>query len=212
MQQLIFATEFKAADQGRVSGYASVWSERDRGGDAVAPQAFVEVKTNAKGRIPFLWQHESANPIGTAQVTQDSKGLAFDAQLVLEDPVARTALAHFKAGSVSGLSIGYEVLGGIGVGYELLKNGVRLLKKLRLWEVSAVSFPMLESARIQSVKSKPENIGELEAVLRSCGYSKGEVKRLLSRGWRGVSETDDPDELNEIAALLSKAAQDFQIR
>lgn len=49
-------------------------------------------------------------PIGSVQISDSDAGLQVDGKLVLEDPQARIALAHLKARTIKGLSIGYDVL------------------------------------------------------------------------------------------------------
>ena len=146
--------ELKAADlsaDGRFSGYGSTFGGApDLGGDVVAPFAFKEIVRNANQKIAILWAHSSRDIIGEAAVSQDAKGLAVDGRLLLDDPLARKAYRFMKAGMISGLSIGFDVLAG---GAKMLNNGVRELTALKLYEISVVLFPMQPLAQIESVKS-----------------------------------------------------------
>ena len=186
----------KATDAGRFSGYASISSTVDRGGDIVEPFAFREFIKNDEGKIVVLWQHAADSPIGVADVEQDQKGLRFDGSLVMADPLAQTAQANMRAGSVRGLSIGYDIL----PGGEDYRDGKRVLSKLRLWEISLVTFPMHPDARVTSLKSR----GDLEQAMRELlGLSKSKAKRLAYAGWPIISGEDPgPDENGDLNAQL----------
>jgi hypothetical protein len=196
MQHLTFATSFKAAgDDGTLSGYASVFGNTDRQGDVIERGAFKQIAVNEDGRIPLLWQHDSRQPIGTAKVREDSRGLAFDARLVLADPLAVTARAHVKAGSVRGVSIGFDLLKD---GAKLI-DGVRHLIALKVWEISLVTFGANELARVEAVKSR----GELEQAARErLGLSKSQARRLAHAGWPAISVADPEIDLQELAELF----------
>ncbi|WP_209270974.1 HK97 family phage prohead protease, partial [Streptomyces sp. NEAU-H3] len=79
-------------------------------------------------------------------------GLYVKGRLLVEaDPLAKRAHGHMKAGSLTGLSIGYMLEDG---GYDYDKEkGIWLLKAIDLWEVSPVTFPANDEARITDVKS-----------------------------------------------------------
>lgn len=169
-------------ETGVFTGYASVFGNVDLGGDVVERGAFKEMKTNSEGKIVTLWQHDSKQPIGTASLRADDHGLHADGRLVMEDPRARSALAHMKAKSVEGMSIGYEVLPG---GAEYTEGGNRILKALRLFEISLVTWGMNPLAGVTSAKSRMcTNIREYEDLLRDeCGFTHSQAKLLASGGW-----------------------------
>lgn len=130
-----------------VSGYASLFGERDRGGDVVAVGAYrasLERLAAAGGRVRMLWQHDPAQPIGIwDEVREDQRGLWVTGRLLPEVARAREAAALLAAGAVEGLSIGYRTKRA-----EKLGGGGRRLIELELWEVSLVTFPMLPNARV----------------------------------------------------------------
>ena len=141
---------------------ASVYSNVDLGGDVVDRGAFD--KALREGRtFPLLWQHNPSLSIGSVQISDSDVGLQVEGKLVLEDPQARIALAHLKARTLKGLSIGYDTI------KDSIENGVRHLKELRLWEVSVVTFPMNEATMVTSVKS----IDDARRVLREGGFIFG---------------------------------------
>jgi uncharacterized protein len=130
-----------------VTGYASVFGQRDQGGDIVVPGAFAASLARlaeAGGRVRMLWQHDATQPIGVwDEVREDARGLWVKGRLLTEVSRAREAAALMAAGAVDGLSIGFRTLR-----TEKLSGGGRKLLELELWEVSLVTFPMLSIARV----------------------------------------------------------------
>jgi Escherichia/Staphylococcus phage prohead protease len=170
---------------GSFMGMASVYNNVDLGNDVVDRGAFD--KTLHEGRtFPLLWQHNPGLPIGSVQINDSEVGLQVKGQLVLEDPQARIALAHLKAKTIKGLSIGYDTI------KDTIENGVRHLKELRLWEVSIVTFPMNEAAMVTSVKS----IDDARRVLREAAANPDEkaALRSLLKEIRSLLEEGDADE------------------
>lgn len=194
IQKLELPFEFKAVRKsGEFEGYASVFGNVDLGGDVIEPGAFKEMVTNDNGGVVVLWQHDSFNPVGVAKVSQDEKGLKFTGKLVMEDPVAQKALAHMKAGSVRGMSIGYDILEG---GAEIMKSGVRILKALKLWEISIVTFGMNPLAQVEAVKRAGQitTIRDYEDFLRDVGgFSQAQAKLLAVGGWKELPGQRDVD-------------------
>lgn len=155
--------------KGQIEGYASLYNVEDSDADVVAPGAFdASLKQwNSTGRSPpLLWQHDTAQPIGLWQlIRSDSTGLFVRGQLfVNEIAKAAEAYALLKRGALSGLSIGYrpEVVRRDG------KRGVRILDRIKLYEISLVTFPALDAARVSAVKSDDCGQAELIAALKRC--------------------------------------------
>lgn len=193
MKRLNVQAEYKAAGEtGSFSGYASIFGNIDLGGDIVERGAFQEIVTNEEGKVVTLWQHDSRQPIGVAMVKQDDRGLAFDGQLVMEDATARKAHAHMKAKSVRGMSIGYDLLPG---GGEIMESGVRVLKALKLWEISVVTWGMNPLAGVTDAKQYEKQIStirDFEDFLRDVGgFSNAQAKLLASGGWRTLQQARD---------------------
>jgi uncharacterized protein len=138
------------AEDGTFEGLAAVYGNVDLGGDVIEQGAFEKSLKDRADKIPILWQHNSHDPIGIGKLRDSYEGLLIAGELVLESPSARTAYALLKKKAITGLSIGYEVL------RDEVHNGVRVLKELKLWEVSLVTFPMNPAALISAVKSTAE--------------------------------------------------------
>ena len=160
-----------------VSGYASLFGERDRGGDVVMAGAYgasLERLAAAGGRVRMLWQHDPAQPIGIwDEVREDGRGLWVKGRLLPDVARAREAAALLAAGAVEGLSIGYRTKRA-----EKLAGGGRRLIELELWEVSLVTFPMLATARV----SAPEAVKALSPAALKAVAEALEQARAALRG------------------------------
>src|SRR3990167_181047 len=158
VKHFLVPAQFKAmGDEGKFSGYASIFENVDLGGDVIRKGAFKEFVTNDAGQVKVLFQHDSGGmfsgisgglPIGLATVEQNTKGLKFEGKLVMDDPFVHRVHAHMKAGTLDGMSIGYDTLPG---GAKILESGIRELTAIKLWEISAVTFGMNPKARIDAV-------------------------------------------------------------
>jgi uncharacterized protein len=184
-----FDFEIKAvSEDGKFNGYGSVWDVVDSYQEVVAKGAFTDslAELATKGRpVPVLWQHRSSEPIGAwSNLKEDDHGLFGEGQILLDaGEMEKRAYAHMKARTVTGLSIGYWVRES---SYDE-KTGIRTLTKLDLVEISLVTFPANDDARVEAVKFKLAH-GELptdrefEKFLRDAGFSKTRAAGLVGSG------------------------------
>jgi HK97 family phage prohead protease len=159
----LFALKTEA--DGRFSGLGSVFGNVDSYGEIVAPGAFTATLAEiaAKGRpIPALWQHRRDEPIGVYdELREDAAGLHVAGRLLTDVSKAREAYVLMRAGAVSGLSIGF-----IPRASSLdEKTGIRTLTQVDLKEVSLVTFPANDEARIETVKAASIRSAELRELL-----------------------------------------------
>jgi HK97 family phage prohead protease len=207
-----------AAEDGTFEGYGSVFGVVDSYQEVVSPGAFAEslAELAAKARkIPILWQHRNDQPIGVyLDVHEDDTGLFVKGQLLIGD-VAQATEAHalIKAGAVTGLSIGYWVRES---SFDE-KTGIRTLTKLDLVEVSLVTMPANDDARVEAVKFKLAhgelpNIREFEKLLREAGFSKSQATIVASRGLTHLlrSESEGAAAKEEVRNL-SRTVADFRL-
>lgn len=196
-------------DSGAISGYGSIFGNKDLGGDIVVKGAFAKSLTERKS-VKLLWGHdEFSPPIGVWEsVTEDNKGLKLEGKLFLETERGREAHVALKNGAIDGLSIGYRT-----VKSKNTKAG-RELHELKLFEVSVVNFPMNEAATVETVKSMP-NSGEkkrfLENHLRDAGFSAKQAKHGASVLVDDVlSERDAADATAEMAGELKRFMRELR--
>jgi HK97 family phage major capsid protein/HK97 family phage prohead protease len=159
-------------DKRTLTGIASTPST-DRMGDIVEPKG-----AEFKLPIPFLWQHDSRQPIGEvtrAKVT--SEGIEVTVQLartdepgVLKDRLDE-AWQSIKIGLVKGLSIGFSA-----TEYSRVETGLRFLKWLWL-ELSAVTIPANADCSILAIKS-----ADLAARRTPSGASGAQAVVQLDKG------------------------------
>ncbi|MBZ0124540.1 MAG: HK97 family phage prohead protease [Roseovarius sp.] len=170
-----FDGELAVTDGRAIEGYASLFGDRDRGGDIVEKGAYARSleRLAAEGRqVKLLWQHDPAQPIGVwDEVREDDRGLFVRGRLLETVARAREAAALIAAGAIDGLSIGYRTVRAVKNG-----EGRRLLRELELWEVSLVTFPMLPSARVMA---KGESL--IDDALREMAAALRDARRELAR-------------------------------
>lgn len=172
-----------------VTGYASVFNNRDLGDDIVLPGAFQKSldSMQATGRAPlFLFNHKMHDdaPIGTiVEAKEDKRGLWFKAELPKDDSfVAGRIVPQLKRRGLKGVSIGYRCR------QSDRKDGARLIKQADLIEISLVNLAMNPLAAVESVKSerlsedefKAMTVREREAhLIKACGLSEDLAKRII---------------------------------
>ena len=189
------------SEDGIFSGYGSVFGVIDSYKEVVAPGAFSE---SLSQRTPaLLWQHRSGEPIGVySALREDQTGLYVEGKLALKTARGAEAYELLKMGAISGLSIGFVTRDD---SYDRV-TGIRTLKKVDLWEVSLVTFPANDAARVSGVKSIDTiaSLADAESYLRDAGgFSRREATALVSR-IKSLRGRGDPDELGELLALANR--------
>ncbi len=196
------------------SGYGAVFENVDSYGDMIRKGAFADTLKEARktGIWPaLLLQHggfgfdaDDMMPIGIIDSMEEDKvGLKISAELA-DIQRARDAYALMKMTprpAIDGLSIGY-----IPVAFE---NGTdpngprRILTKIKLMEVSLVTFPANSKARITDVKSDGQGIRAAEQALREAGFSRNDAKKILAHGYKSVGQCD-AEEMDGLAMQIKR--------
>jgi HK97 family phage prohead protease len=195
-KSVAFELKKEPDEDGVFEGYASVFGVVDQGMDVVERGAFT--KSLGSGRnVKMLWQHDSAQPIGVFDVMQeDERGLFVRGRLLKGIKQSEEAMVLMRAGAIDSMSIGYRVS-------EAAEEGggrIRKLMHVDLFEISLVTFPMLEVAKITAMKSIT-TIREFEKALRDAGFSKTEAKAIAADGFKGLSDhRDDAEDEAETSA------------
>ncbi len=142
-------------ENGRFSGYAAIFNRPDQGGDIIKPGAFRKSLANKKNNpIKLLFQHDPKEPVGIWEnICEDGFGLWVQGRLLPKINRARELKNLINNGAIDGLSIGFKT--------EKARrdriSGYRYIFQLNLWEISIVTFPMMEGARIKPNTSLPAN-------------------------------------------------------
>lgn len=198
------------AKRRRIEGYASTFGNVDNGGDVVVQGAFTKTLQERfpRGLIKFLIDHHV--PAGMPVVmVEDSMGLYTETE-VAKSAIGDEFLANHEVGLYSHMSIGYEVI----LDETDRQKSLRYLKELRLYEYSAVLWPMNEMAAIFGAKSLGAHIDRLRARFESLSHGPSDLPKqdfaalVKSIGDLQASITSaltcsPPDSVSE---LLAKAA------
>lgn len=235
-RRLVVPFELKAVhenEEGIFSGKASVFNELDSYQDIILPGAFKNTlkEKGAKG-IKMLSQHGSFmggsdnNPIGVwTDIHETDDALEVTGKLALGTQAGRETYELLKLEALDGLSIGFTTK----KSETDEETDIRKLSEIDLWEVSTVTFPAAQNARISDVRSfhllSVEDRSQLqdilrkvsslckterdfEAFLRDAGWPRKEAMTIVSRGFKGLSTPRDAgdDELLSLAAQICKTA------
>jgi HK97 family phage prohead protease len=93
----------------------------------------------------MLFQHDPKEPVGTWDaIREDDNGLWVEGRLVQDVPRADALRRLIARGAVDGLSIGFRTVKST----RASREGHRRLWEVDLWEISIVTFPMTDLARI----------------------------------------------------------------
>lgn len=203
----------EVSDKGTFEGYASRFGDQDQSGDTVIKGAFVNsLKERKPDQIKMLWQHDPSYPIGVwEEIKEDSKGLYVRGRLLTSIQKAKETYELMKAGIIDGLSIGFRTVKALRDD----QTGERQLKELDLWEISLVTFPMLTSATVTSVKGEWSK-RDVERVLRDAGMPNAMAVKLIACGWNTANTSDgqgDPDGgLVDLTETLRRINENLQRR
>ena len=156
-------------------GYASTFGNIDLGDDVIVRGAFSQ-SLSEQNSVPILWQHNMHEPVGISiSLIEDEKGLFISAKLPKADQlVSGRVIPQMKAGSIREMSIGFFSLD------DEIKEGIRYINKIRLFEVSLVTKAMNPQAQVTSFKSA-DSIKDVEKSLKELGLSNSEAKTLISK-------------------------------
>lgn len=197
-------------EDGTFSGYASKFNVVDQGGDIVVPGAFH--RSLAQRKPKMLWGHDSNQPIGVwTAVEEDDIGLKVEGKLLLDISKGREVHQMMKAKVVEAMSIGYLTR------KSETRGGNRALLDLDLLEISVVTFPMLEEARIDAVKSiekvvQASKSGDfaplkraVEGALRDAGFPAWMAKAQAALAPQALSDGSRDASASEIAKLIRES-------
>ncbi len=171
-----------AGDTGKFEGYASVFGGVDSYGDTINKGAFLKT-LDGRQRMPLmLYGHNPGRVIGKwLHLEEDSKGLIAHGEFTPGHSDAQDVFASMKHGALDALSIGFRIPKG---GAEEKADGGRIIKDVDLVEISVVSMPADDSARIHSIKALIDTIETLkdaEYFLREAGISRSAARDFVSR-------------------------------
>ena len=163
------ATEFQTREDGEeltIEGYFAVFnSNYDLGwgmSESIAPGAFT---SSLAGDIRALVNHDTTLVLGrtsahTLEVKQDERGLWGKITINPNDSDAMNLYARVKRGDVTQCSIGFDILD-----EETEYRGEDVhwtIKDVKLWEISACTFPAYEETAISARAKDKEELKKRE--------------------------------------------------
>lgn len=184
-------------------GYGSVFDTVDSYADTIVKGAFKSTlkEWKAQQKLPkMLLQHGGGGmfaqnaddlvPIGKwDEMREDDHGLWMRGHLfdVGTDRIKAT-YAAMQAGELDGLSIGFRTR----KSKMDEETGIRTLTDIQLFEVSLVTFPANDPARLTDVRAElPEEREFEEWLRRDAGLTRGEAKRVVATCYRRLRDAGD---------------------
>jgi len=142
---------------GIVKGYGSVFGNKDSDNDIIEKGAYKRTIKNNGSRVKYLYQHDITKPIGKMkELYEDEKGLVFVAE-VPKTTFGNEVLELMKYGVIDENSVGI-----MPVKKDYDENGVRMIKEVKLYEISAVTIAANDEAKILEVKGESNKIDYLK--------------------------------------------------
>lgn len=173
------------------TGHAAVFDSRTAIGNPLKWGFYEEVaegafaKTLQEGDARFLVDHDTAMLVarvsaGDLRLNEDAVGLAVDADLDTELSYVRDLVRNLDKRRITGMSFGFEVIRDEWTTETVETNDgqsaeveVRRINEVRLWEVSAVTFPAYDEtdAALRAVltRSDPDPLGRRSTILERPG-------------------------------------------
>jgi len=222
-EEKTFPFEIKAlTEEGTFEGYAAIFNKPDAMNEVIEPGAFTKTLKEGKSR-PLLWYHDARNPIGLAELSVDEKGLKVMGELCLEVQRAVELRALMKKKIIRGLSFGFKTLKDVWNG-----PNQRILKEVKLYEVSPVTFQAHPAALISAVKQwdeqkpyenehsariKSPNLFDAETFRRKADgtiYGKIKVPAAAAVIWGKLKEHNKPAD-NPIPQAIRFPTKDWTV-
>ena len=179
-------TGVDAVTNGLFDGYASTFGNIDSFGDTIMAGAFKDTIADRTRPVKMFYQHSIGRVIGKwLSLAEDETGLFVQGELTPNHTDASNVYASMKHGAIDGLSIGFRIPTG---GAEEIEGGGRRISKVELVEISVVSMPAEDAARIGTVKSIADEISTIESIrdvelfLRDAGgFPRSMAKAFISQ-------------------------------
>lgn len=131
---------------GIIKGYGSVFGNKDSDGDIITKGAYTKTIRENGERVRYLYQHNMDWPLGKMKsLYEDEKGLVFEAEIP-QTRLGKDVMQLIKAGVVTENSVGILPIN------KAMVNGIREIREVKLFEISAVTLAANDQALILDVK------------------------------------------------------------
>lgn len=190
MEYKNFRSEIKADEAGTITAFVSVFNNVDLAQEKILAGAFTKSLTK---KLPKgVWMHDWTQPIaktisaeeipaGDSRLPDDLKelgGLLITGQFNMNTQRGKEAYEDLKFGTVDEFSIGYEVKDSD------IKDGVRELKEIELFEWSPVLVGANRATQMTGIKSFDEQflrVDTLAGDLVNWAQSRIEMRQKAGR-------------------------------
>jgi uncharacterized protein len=224
LDRLLIPFELKTLPDGEThvfEGYGSVFDTVDSYNDTIAKGAYKGTlkEWKARKKLPkMLLQHGgggffSSNaddmvPIGKwEEMFEDDHGLFMRGRLFdIDTDRAKSTYAALKEGELDGLSIGFRTR----KSKTDEDTGIRTLTEIQLFEVSLVTFPANDPARVTDVKAEGDLPSEREFerwLQRVGGFSARETETIIAKGFRQLKRGGSMPPGEDFSGLLAAVQQ-----
>jgi HK97 family phage prohead protease len=133
-------------------GFAARFNRVDASGDMIRPGAFTHsLRQRGVSGVRMLFQHDPSEPVGAwVEMIESADGLFVKGRLNKHVQRGRELMALLEDRALDGLSIGFRAV----AAHRDRLTGIRMLHRVDLWEISLVTFPMQDGARVTAVKAR----------------------------------------------------------
>lgn len=180
--------EVKAVAEGKnmyVEGYAAVFGNEDSYNDIIVQGAFTKTIQGKEGkRIKLCLQHDMDDVVGKIEeLREDEKGLWFKAK-ISNTTKGKDLAILIEDEAINEISIGYQA-----VVWEVDEvRGVRLLKEVKLYEVSFVTRAANPQAVVVTteVKEEAKELTDEQLLEKRAEIDKEIEKRVISNFLKNI--------------------------
>jgi len=204
---------------GQFEAYASVFDGNDAFKDTIKKGAFSDTLKKRARPVRMFFQHNPSVVIGKwLDLHEDSKGLKSVGEFTPGNTNADNVHASMKHGAIDSLSIGYRIPKG---GYTnktkdcdcdpddwCMHATGRIITKVDLVEISPVTLPADDKARVSQVKLETiTSLKDAELMLRDSAMFTRKMATAFVSQLKALCQSESDAELNEqIAELKSRLA------
>lgn len=163
---------------GIVTGYGSIFGNVDSDGDIMAKGCYTKTLQENGSRVKYCWQHDIWQPIGSFNsLVEDETGLKFEA-VIPPTRLGKDALILMKNGVINENSVGFGI-----VKADYNSDGIRIIREVKLYEISCVTLaanPLAlitdakGEAKFEAISAKIDNINKVlkkQDISDELGYA-----------------------------------------
>lgn len=192
--------EVKQVTDNTFEGYAAYFGNVDAHGDVIEKGAFKKTLQENFDRVKVLYQHEIDEPIGKPiEMYEDDKGLYVKAFLSMTE-TGKDTLTLIRDGVIDEMSIGFDI---IKDDYDR-QTGKRIIKEVRLWEFSPVTFAANDRAKIVGVKDLNDLVYQVKnsdkMIIEKAIES---LKSLMNEPGKPSTQNKNEVDVEEIKDILA---------